>query len=264
MLTLYTHPLSPCAQKVRVVLVEKGLEWTPVFVDLAAKDNLKPEYLELNPMGVVPTLVHSSQPIIESSVICEYLEDAYPTIRLRPSQPHKIAAMRLWMKHVDNKLHPACGAIQWPMVMREGLLKLPVEEQQRLIANIPEKPRRERQKRLLAQGLDAPDVEEGVAVYRQTILNMERTLASDAWLAGDEFSLADACVSPYFQTLAQFKWTKLFDQDCPNVSDWYSRCRARASYQQGVLSDFDEALTADLAHRGEAAWPKIHQHLIGL
>ena len=69
MLTLYTNPMSPCAQKVRIVLAEKGLEWTPVHVDLQNKQNLEPDYLKLNPLGVVPTLVDNGKPIIESSLI---------------------------------------------------------------------------------------------------------------------------------------------------------------------------------------------------
>lgn len=56
-LELYTHPMSPCAQKVRIVLAEKGLSWSKVYVDLPGKANLEPDYLKLNPLGTVPTLV---------------------------------------------------------------------------------------------------------------------------------------------------------------------------------------------------------------
>ncbi|CAI3957750.1 glutathione S-transferase family protein [Alteromonas macleodii] len=57
MIELYTHPMSPCAQKVRLLLLEKGLNSTKHHVSLPDKENLKPEYLKLNPLGVVPTLV---------------------------------------------------------------------------------------------------------------------------------------------------------------------------------------------------------------
>ena len=67
MLELYTHPMSPCAQKVRIVLAEKGLDWTKHHISLPDKENLKPEYLKLNPMGVVPTLVDNGVPVIEPS-----------------------------------------------------------------------------------------------------------------------------------------------------------------------------------------------------
>ena len=48
-LQLYTHPLSPCAQKVRIVLSEKQLPWISHHVSLPDKENLKPDYLALNP-----------------------------------------------------------------------------------------------------------------------------------------------------------------------------------------------------------------------
>ena len=78
MIELYTHPMSPCAQKVRILLAEKGLDWQAHHIDLTQKENLKPEYLKLNPLGVVPTLVDAGKVVIESSIICEYLDDAYP------------------------------------------------------------------------------------------------------------------------------------------------------------------------------------------
>ncbi len=73
MLELYTHPQSPCVQKVRIVLAEKGLDWSKHHVSLPDKENLRPEYLKLNPLGVVPTLVDNGQPIIESSIISRML-----------------------------------------------------------------------------------------------------------------------------------------------------------------------------------------------
>ena len=260
MLTLYTHPMSPCAQKVRICLAEKNLCWKAVHVDLPGKENLKPEYLKLNPAGVVPTLVHEQSVITESSVICEYLDDQYPDITLRPGSPVAIAEMRLWMKWVDNQLHPSCGAIQWPMVMRPKLMELTEAERLAVIEKVPEKARRERQLRLVQLGLDAPDVASAVATYRSTIQKMERNLSDRPWLLGERFTLADACLAPYFQTLYQFAWTDLF-ADSPAVERWYEQCRSRDSYQQAVSNDFAPDTLAKLQSDGKAAWPKLLQHL---
>ena len=84
MIELYDHPVSPCAQKVRLVLAEKSIDYQLNPVDLSAKQNLSPEYLKLNPAGLVPTLVIDGQPIPESTVICELLDDLYPEVALRP------------------------------------------------------------------------------------------------------------------------------------------------------------------------------------
>lgn len=260
MLELYTHPMSPCAQKVRIVLREKRLDWVSRHVSLPDKENLQPWYLKLNPLGVVPTLVDDGKPIIESSIICEYLEDKFPEPRLRPKDPYLAAQMRYWMKHVDNKVHPSCGALQWPLVMRPGLLKKTPEEQEKLINQIPEAPRRERQRRLLKHGLEAPDVADAVRTYDKTIANMEETLSTHAWLAGDEFSLADAAMAPYFQTLYQFGWTALYENR-PRAADWYRRCVSRPSYQTGVAVDFPEAKLKELRTIGTPAWDTIRRHL---
>ena len=261
MLQLYTHPMSPCAQKVRLVLAEKNLEWTAHHVSLQDKENLESWYLALNPLGVVPTLVHDGRPIIESSIICEYLEDTFQEPTLKPADTYQTAQMRFWMKHVDVKLHPSCGTIQWPMVMRPRLMEKSVEERNALLERIPEKPRRERQKRLVESGLDAPDVADAVKTYRKTILDMEAALAGHDWVVSDSFSLADICLAPYFQTLFQFGWTGFYENDCPRVADWFDRCRQRASYREGVAADFPEDLMAELREKGAAAWDKIAAHL---
>ena len=261
MLELYTHPMSPCAQKVRIVLAEKGLDWTSHHVNLQEKENLLPEYLKLNPLGVVPTLVHDGKPVIESSIICEYLEDTYPDVRLRPENSYERSRMRYWMKHVDVKLHPSCGTLQWPMVMREALMKKSEEERQAILERIPEKPRRERQKRLVKHGLDSPDVRDAVRIYRKTIVDMEKALAENTWVVSEEFSLADVCLAPYFQTLVQFDWTALYEKDCPRVTDWVARCQDRESYQGAVAGDFPAPLLKELQEKGSAAWHKIEAHL---
>ena len=261
MLELYTHPMSPCAQKVRIVLAEKGLEWSKHHVDLQQKANLHPDYLKLNPLGVVPTLVHDNRPVIESSIICEYLEDTFPDDSLRPADSYQRSKMRFWMKHVDVKLHPSCGTLQWPMVMRDALMDKPEDERQAILERIPEKPRRERQKRLVQFGLDAPDVGDAVRIYRKTILDMEKALSEHEWVVSDEFSLADVCLAPYFQTLVQFDWTALYDRDCPKVTDWVARCQQRESYQAAVADDFPEELIAELQEKGRAVWDKIAAHL---
>lgn len=262
-LELYSHPMSPCSQKVRIVLHEKNLEWQTIDIDLPNKANLESDYLALNPLGVVPTLVDDGMAIIESSIICEYLDDRFPRHSLRPSDPLALAQMRFWMKHIDNKVHPACGALQWPLVMADKLKTMSEAEQQAMIERVVEAPRRERQRRLLKLGYDAPDVAEGVKTYQSTIEEMESTLSRQAWLAGDDFSLADAAMAPYFQTLSQFGWAGWYHSR-PLVADWYSRCLTRPSYLLGVSADYSQQRLTELAQRGEPAWTKIRSILDGL
>ena len=73
-LVLYHSPYSTCSQKVRLALAEKGLEYTSREISFAREEQLTPEYLKLNPNGVVPTLVHDGEPVTDSSCIMEYLD----------------------------------------------------------------------------------------------------------------------------------------------------------------------------------------------
>src|SRR5882757_7265217 len=70
MLKLYNAAHSTCSQKVRICLAEKDLPFEDIKLDLGkGKDHLKPEYLKINPNGVVPTLVDDGSIIVDSSVI---------------------------------------------------------------------------------------------------------------------------------------------------------------------------------------------------
>src|SRR5262245_22524564 len=95
-LTLYDSHGSPCARRVRAVLLEKGLTWTTRLVDLTRMEQKGPEYLELNPNGVVPTLVHDGRVIYESNVITEYVDDVFPGPRLYPADPWERAQAKMW------------------------------------------------------------------------------------------------------------------------------------------------------------------------
>ena len=75
---LYNAPQSTCSQRVRFVLNSKGLAFDEVKLNLLAGDQLKPDYLKLNPNGVVPTLDHDGAIVIDSTVITEYLDEVAP------------------------------------------------------------------------------------------------------------------------------------------------------------------------------------------
>ena len=73
---MYQAPQSTCSQKVRITLAEKGLpemnkDWIEHDIDLGKFEQLEPDYLKINPNGVVPTFVHDGTILIESSAILE-------------------------------------------------------------------------------------------------------------------------------------------------------------------------------------------------
>src|ERR1700716_3365399 len=101
-LTLYNAPQSTCSQRVRFVLNAKGLPFEEQKLDLLAGDQLKPDYLKLNPNGVVPTLDHDGNIVIDSSVIIEYLDEIEPRTSFTPQAPAERARMRSLMRFIDE------------------------------------------------------------------------------------------------------------------------------------------------------------------
>ena len=99
---LYNAPQSTCSQRVRFVLNAKQLPFDEVKLNLLAGDQLKPDYLKLNPNGVVPTLDHDGQIVIDSTVITEYLDEVEPRQSFTPENPVARARMRALMHFIDE------------------------------------------------------------------------------------------------------------------------------------------------------------------
>src|SRR3977135_3050320 len=130
MLTLYDFGNSLCSQKVRITMRAKGLDWTSVKVDLFKAEQYDPEYLKLNPKGVVPTLVHDGKAVIESTLICEYLDDTFPQPPLVPSDPGERARMRLGSKAVDEGLHEGVTEISFSAMFRQRMKNMPADKRE--------------------------------------------------------------------------------------------------------------------------------------
>ena len=124
MLDVYHFTPSPCSRKVRICLAEKCLEWVDRRLDSRAGEHLKPDYLKLNPNGVVPTLIHDGRVIIDSSVICEYLDEVFPEISLSPADPVSRAHMREWLRYFEEVPTPAVRYPSFNMVLIHGFKNL--------------------------------------------------------------------------------------------------------------------------------------------
>src|SRR5476649_2745653 len=107
MLELYQSINSVCSQKVRIVLNEKGLEAKEHIMTLRGDQN-EPAYLKLNPNGVVPTLIHDGNPIVESSLILYYIDDVFPNPPLMPNEPRLRHRVRMYNKLIDEYMHNSC------------------------------------------------------------------------------------------------------------------------------------------------------------
>jgi glutathione S-transferase len=242
MLILYHAGPSVSAIKVRLVLHEKNLPWQSRLVHVHRGEQFTAEYRKLNPNAVVPTLVQDGRPIIESTIIIEYLEDAFPMPPLLPRDPYQRAVARLWMKKVDDYLHAACNALTFAIAFRPILVRKNTREQlETRFAAIPDPNTRERQRQAVLLGFEAPQVGAALRNYDKFIGEMEETLVQSPYLAGDRYSLADVAATPYVNRATMLALDGTLLAARPHVLAWFRRVRDRPSFDAAIEQHMTEA-----------------------
>jgi glutathione S-transferase len=233
MLELYHDWASFCSIKVRLCLAEKNLAWESRFVDLMKLDQLKPEYLALNPNAVVPTLVHDGRAIWESSFINEYLDETFADVPLTPKDPWARARMRYWVKFEDDVLHPVIRPASFNLMIRKAIAGLPPELVDQRLANHPNPSRAADFKAAAGKPADTKAVEEASARIRQAIERMDRWLTQNTWFAGETYSLADVAAAPFIDRLEELNFVGFWEGKSA-LTDWIARIKARPAYQKAI------------------------------
>ncbi|RYE02284.1 MAG: glutathione S-transferase family protein [Sphingomonadales bacterium] len=217
-----------CAMKVVLCLAEKGLDWTPHHIVLGNFEQLNPAYLAINPAGVVPALVHDGTPVVESSVILEYLDDAFPDIALRPVAATDRAQMRWWMRQVDDLVHPSIRPVSFAQFVAPRAGRLSADEQRSISERTPKKEIAELWHRAAAAPYSKDEIAGYLATIRAVLVKMDAALQRSAWLAGERLSLADIAMAPYFRRFEQLQVVSLWDE-LPCVEAWWQQMKARPS-----------------------------------
>lgn len=204
---LYDRHTSPNCQRTRVVLYEKNLPYETIPVDLAKKEQKRPEFLKMNPYGKVPVLVDGNTTLYESCIINEYLEEKYPNPPLLPKDPGLKAKIRIGIDYGVNHTYPPYERL------RNEMLKAAGERNAEVVTRA----------QLELKGL---------------LQRFEDEIGDRPYLAGD-FSLLDAAVIPRFLRIAA--WGPLADPSLPRLLDWVKRMKGRSSIQKIIASGMPEA-----------------------
>lgn len=228
---LYNAPQSTCSQRVRFVLNAKGLPFEEKKLDLLAGDQLTPDYLKLNPNGVVPTLDHDGHIVIDSSVIIEYLDEVFPDrSNFTPRDPVRRAAMRALMRFIDEM--PA-AAVRVPTFNLAFLPRFAAMSEEEFLAFAESKPlRKEFMLSMGRKGFPQKDMDSAMARLRRTYERMDLSIADSGgpWLFGKDITLADVSVMPAMVRMADLNregdWA-----DLPRVANWYDMIRAHAAFK---------------------------------
>lgn len=242
MLTLYTFHNSICTQKVFITLAEKDLGYDEHLINLFAAEQFDPEYLKLNPKGVVPTLVHDGRAIPESSLICEFIDEMWPDNALVPDDPYLKTRMRQFSKLVDETIFEATRELSFSAMFREKMKAMPEEQREKRFANVGDPNKRARFMSTYELGVDSPYVFQAIGNWEKAFKALDASLTEfgGPWLLGDMFTLADINMIPYVWRIEYLNLLDIWLDDRPRVAEWWTRAKARPSADACIPGRLDE------------------------
>ena len=261
MLALYHNDMSLCAQKVRVCLAEKKLDWEDRHIVLRSGEHQKEWYRKLNRRAVVPTLIDGDNVVPESNVILEYLDERFLEPALKPADPYGRAKVRLWIKQLDEDIHDASAAIlSFGIAFRHQYLQRG-EAGRQMLEQIPNIFKRERRRDVIEKGPDSQHFFIALQRMVQLLREMEESLSEHAWLAGETYTLADVAFTPYLARLEHLNILRMVEP-YPRVAEWYRRCQDRPSFHDAIRKWENPDYLKLMKEQGEKTWPSVSD-LIG-
>ena len=246
-LRLYHADTAVCAAKVRLALAEKELPWEGELLNLGRGDQFSPAYLALNPHGVVPTLVHDGATVTESTIINEYLDEAFPDRPLRPQGALGHARVRAWTKREDT-IHDAINTMTVVLVFRPVLLAKSESERAKRWMGIPDATRRVKWRDLLEHGVASSHVRDALLRFATLFRDMDTRLAGgEPFLLGDAVTLADIGFVSFFYRLELMQMKPAWEDNFPHVAQWFERWRARESFATAIADYIPAARVEEFA-----------------
>ena len=252
MLKLFSSHNSICTQKVFITLEIKGQPFETQNINLFANEQFSPEYLKINPKGVVPSLEHDGEYVIESSLICEYLEDVFPAPTLAPKDPAARARMRLWSKLVDEQLFEATRELSFSAMFRERMRNMTEEQREGRFRNTGDPMKRARLMSTYAEGVESPYVLQGIGAFEMAFAKMEKELGKHKWLISGEMTLADINMMPFAARLDFLDLLHVWIADRPKVKDWWRRVQTLPAFISQVAAKTTPEDAANMKKYGGA------------
>jgi glutathione S-transferase len=194
-ITLYDAVPSSNSDRTKIALHEKGLAYERVTLDLAKKDQKRPEFLKLNPYGKVPVINDAGKILFESCIINEYLDEKYPNPPLMPKDPYQRGRGRVLVDYGLNYMHEPYWALRGEMLKKES------------------EP-------------NAAIVEEKHQALHHLLQYLEEALSDKPYFLGD-LSLTDIDLAPRF--LRMESYGAIPTPSLPRLSAWLKRMKERPS-----------------------------------
>ena len=234
MLDVYTWEPNANSGKPLFCLHEKGVPFTCHYIDMGTHEHHAPEFLAINPDGTIPAIVHDGFTMTESTPAMEYIDEVFEGPPLRPADPFRRWQMRVLMRFMDNIVAPSLAMIASNRLAAPRFVGQDPADLRAKLERIPLPERRATWEKLMFQATPPEDIAESESRVAEAIRRFDSVLAEDAWLAGDDFSLADICVFATFYALPSSREEEVNDQTSPHLMRWLRACHARPGLQAAL------------------------------
>ena len=143
--------------------------------------------------------------------------------------------MRLWVRRIDDEVHPAMGVLTLSTVIRQVQLTKPREEVLSAIERIPEMAQRSARASIYERGSEAPEVASALARFTAFLRDMNAALAGDAWPETPRASLAAFAAVPYVLRAGQMRLLEALDLGPGSpIAGWMASMQALPAYESAV------------------------------
>lgn len=232
MLTLYSFGPGANSLKPMLALYEKGLAFEHRQLNPAKFEHHSDWYKAINPRGQVPALDDDGRIVTESTVICEYLEDAHPTaVKLRPDDPYDRAEMRVWTKWVDEYFCWCVSTIGWHRHIGNMVKNLSDAEFEDKLKAIPI-PEQQLKWRRAREGFPQDILDEEMRKIGVSVRRLDDRLADNEWLAGGMYSLADICNFAIANGMEMGFADMVNERDTPHLVRWIRQIHERPAVKE--------------------------------
>ena len=224
-LHLWHAAISNCSQRVRLVLEEKGLDWSSHLINLFTFEHATPEYQSIHPKGLVPLLIHDGRTITDSNDIIIYLDRTFPEPPLAVGEAGDLLALadscQLALRTVSHEL--LLGEVR--RLDADTLARFGRDHRNREFYQFLH--------RFSTEGFHDDHLAARLAELGQALAILDERLARHPYLAGEHVSLAD------FSWVVNVHRLALIDyplERFPCVSNWFAKMRDRRSFARALTA----------------------------
>lgn len=229
-LHLYHGAISNCSMRVRMTLIEKGLDWTSHHLDLLKKENISDNYFGINPNGLVPTLVHDGVVHIESNEIIDYLDETFPEPTLRSSENED--GLLDWLRLAQSIHVPAIKPYVYATMIAKKVKKTAAEEKKYSELQSSEDLLEFHSKHAGDSAFSQEDLARSMQILEECFTKLENALEGNKWIMGDQYTLADISWIPVYFVLTGCGYPF---ENYPNITRWAKAFENKKSYKEGII-----------------------------